>query len=262
MKPIIDIADFSFAIGDTRILDSVSFAVERGEYVSIIGPNGAGKSTLLKCIMRIHRGGTGGIAIDGEDIAGLGQKRLARIISHVPQEDRVDIPFTVEEFVTMSRYPHMSPFTTVRPEDRSAVRNALEIAGCTSFSDRMLDTLSGGERRTVAIAAALAQSGRIMLLDEPTTFLDPKHEMEILSLIRRVNRDVGATILSVTHNINHAAVYSDRIGIMQHGTMVFFGRPEEMMNNDVLAPVYDRTFTFIPHPGTGFPVIIPEGYAE
>jgi len=259
MMPIIDIDGFSFGFGGAPVLRSVSLHVHAGEYISIIGPNGAGKSTLLKCLMRIHRGGRGRIAIDGLELGSYSQRRLARIVSYIPQEDTPGIPYTVADYVMLSRYPYLSPFSTVRQEDRRAVRDALDITGANELANRQVDTLSGGERRTVAVAAALAQGGRIMLLDEPTTFLDPKHEADVIALIRQVNRDHGITIVSVTHNINHAALSSNRVAILRGGRCVFTGEPRDMMTNEVLAPVYDREFTFIPHPETGFPVIIPEG---
>jgi len=251
--------DYSFSIGGSQILNHVDLRISEGEYVSIIGPNGAGKSTLLNCIMRIYRGGQGRIGIDGRDITSYSQRKLARLISYIPQQDITGFPVTVGDFVLMSRYPHMSPFSTIRERDREIVREALEITGCAHFAKRNLATLSGGERRTVSIAAALAQGSRIMLLDEPTTFLDPKHERDIFALIGRINRELGYTILMVTHDINHAALSSDRIGILKNGECVYYGDPRSMMNNDVLAPLYGTSFSFIPHPANGFPIILPEG---
>ncbi len=259
MTPIIRIADFSFSIGETQILNHVSLDLLKGEFVSIIGPNGAGKSTLLNCLMRIYKGGTGVLEIDGNDIETFSQRKLARRISFIPQQDLSGFPVTVDEYVLMSRYPHMSPFSTVSDSDHAAVNRALEITGCTRFAHRNIATLSGGERRTVSIAAALAQESRIMLLDEPTTFLDPKHERDIFALIRNINRDLGYTILMVTHDINHAALSSDRICIIKNGECAYFGEPKAMMNNEILEPLFDTSFDFIAHPDNGFPVILPEG---
>ncbi len=256
---MINIEDYSLSIGGNPILRHVNFQVNEGEYVSLIGPNGAGKSTLLNCIMRIFKGGNGRIELDGGDIISFSQRKLARLISYIPQQDITGFPVTVEEFVLMSRYPHMSPFSTVRSSDRDAVDDALDITGCSHLAHRNLDTLSGGERRTVSIAAALAQECAIMLLDEPTAFLDPKHEMDIYRLIKRINSDYGRTILMVTHNINHAALDSDRTGILKAGEFVYWGAPRDMMSNEILAPIYGMPFTFIPHPENGFPVIVPEG---
>ena len=256
---IINTEDFSFSFGDTPILNKVSLQVGEGEYVALIGPNGAGKSTLLNCVMRILKGGEGYIRLAGRNIDSYSQRELASLMSYVPQQDIAGFPVTVGDFVMMSRYPHMSPFTTVSTGDREAVDEALAITGCTHLAHRNISTLSGGERRTVSIAAALAQECRIILLDEPTTFLDPKHEMDIFALIRRINRDHGRTILMVTHDINHAALHSDRVGILKEGVCVYFGEPRDMMNNDILAPVYGTSFTFMPHPENGFPIIVPKG---
>lgn len=256
---MINIQDYSFSIGGNPILRRVNLNVSEGEYVSLIGPNGAGKSTLLNCVMRIFKDGQGRIELDGDDITSFSQRKLARLISYIPQQDITGFPVTVTEFVMMSRYPHMSPFTTVRDNDRSAAREALAITGCSHLAHRNLATLSGGERRTISIAAALAQECGIMLLDEPTAFLDPKHEMDIFALIKRINRDHGRTVLLVTHNINHAALDSDRIGILKNGECVFCGPPRDMMNNKILEPVYGMTFSFISHPASGLPLIVPEG---
>jgi len=258
MDDVIAIENFSFSFGGPAVLDNVNFRIRSGEYVSIIGPNGVGKSTLLRCIVRIHRGGSGLISVGGSPLEGIAQRDLARLIAFVPQSDGRFLPFSVREFVMMSRYPYLSPFTTYRAEDRTAVGDALALTGTRLLEHRHIETLSGGERRSVAIAAALAQGTSIILLDEPTTFLDPGHEADILALIARINRERGITIIQVTHNINHAALYSDRIGIMKNGAFVFEGLPSAMMSNDVLAPVYGRSFRFIDHPDTGFPVIVPE----
>ena len=258
MQPIIDISDYSYAIGGTTILDGVTLSAAEGEYLSIIGPNGAGKTTLLKCIIRIHTGGEGSISIAGKPLDGYSQRELAKLVSYVPQGNGRAAPFTIREYLMTGRYPHLSPFTSFTREDRSAVADALDITGITGLADRRLDTLSGGERQTAAIAAALVQGGRVMLLDEPTTFLDPRHESDILSLIATINRERGITVISVTHNINSAALHSDRIAILKRGHVVFHGPPEDVMVNDVLEDVYGRPFRIIDHPDGAGKIIIPE----
>ncbi|MFC1508748.1 ABC transporter ATP-binding protein [Candidatus Omnitrophota bacterium] len=257
-SPIIDIQNFSFSIGDTKILDSVSLHIFDDEYLSIIGPNGAGKTTLLKCLMRIYTGGQGTIVLNGRSIERYSRKELARLISYVPQSIGNNLPFTVEEFVMMGRYPHLSPFTTFGEQDRNAVRDALSLTGMEGLENRHLSTLSGGERQTIYIAAALAQGARIMLLDEPTAFLDPKHGDDIHRILRKIKEEAGVTIISVTHNINSAALESDRVAVLKNGKVVFSGNAPEIMTNEVLEPVYGKTFTFVDHPVTGSRVIIPE----
>lgn len=255
---VIEVKNFSFGIGEKDILRDISFIVGQGEYTSIIGPNGAGKSTLLKCLIRIFIGGRGSVLIKGSNLKSYGQKELARLISYVPQAGEEIPPFTVKEFVLMGRYPYLSPFSPASKEDEMAAQEALETTAMEGFAERPMSTLSGGERQKVFIAATLAQGAEIILLDEPTTFLDPRHQRDILSMLRKINRERGAAILSVTHDINHAALYGRRVIALKHGRIVFDGSPENLMNNQRLNEIYERTFTFIEHPESRIPVIIPE----
>jgi iron complex transport system ATP-binding protein len=256
--PIIEIDNYSYSIGDNMILRDVSFEVAEGEYLSIIGPNGAGKTTLLKCIDRIYRGGRGAIRILGKPLESYSQKELARLISYVPQADERLFPFTAREFVLMGRYPHLSPFSSVRPEDLEEVDRVMELTSTRGFAHRNVRTLSGGERQKVFIAAALAQGAKVLLLDEPTTFLDPRHERDVMHILARLNRDEGITVVSVTHDINSAVLSGDRILALKQGTVLFSGRSSELMDNLVLNRIFDREFLLAPHPESGHPVILPE----
>jgi len=256
--PVIELRRFSFRIGRKEILRDVSFAVRRGEYLTIVGPNGAGKTTLLKCIDRILPGGSGEIEVCGRPLADYRQKELARRISYVPQADGRTFPFTVEQFVLMGRYPYLNPFSSIGPEDRQAVREAMGMTGTAMFADRMLGTLSGGERQQVYIAAALAQGAEVLLLDEPTTFLDYRHQSEVRRLLVRANRDSGVTIVAVTHDVNQAALESDRIVALRDGSVVFSGTPQEIMKPGVLGQIYETSLLLIDHPSAGLPVIVPQ----
>lgn len=260
--PVIEIKDYSFSIGGAEILKNIFLDVFDGEYLSIIGPNGAGKSTLLKCLIRIYTGGKGIIRLYGKPLSEYGQKELARFISYVPQSDGRNLDFTVYEFVLMGRYPYLSPFSSVKPSDRSAVDDALNQTETTRLSDRSINTLSGGEKQNVMIAAAIAQGAKILLLDEPTTFLDPKHQSDINRTLKRVNRASGITVISVTHDINSAAMISDRMTVLKDGRSEFSGVPSELMNNTVLEKVYNKSFVFVSHPQTGNRLIVPEENPE
>ncbi len=258
---MIHIDNFSYAINGVRILENVSLEIVEGEFLSIIGPNGAGKTTLVKCLVRINTGGTGEISIGNRSLASYSGKALARLAGYVPQGDSRELPFSVEEFVFMGRYPYQGPFISVNEEDRRAVREALELTGTARFAERPLDTLSGGERQGVFIAAALAQEARILFLDEPTAFLDPRHVADIHAILRRVNREKGVTVVMVTHDINGAAMLSDRIAVLKQGRVVTVGLPEAIMTNKTLELVYDKPFLFVAHPVTGQRLIAPEGVA-
>ncbi|MDP2983452.1 MAG: ABC transporter ATP-binding protein [Candidatus Latescibacter sp.] len=254
----ISIRNYSFSIGDKRILFDVSLSVKEGEFLSVIGPNGAGKSTLIKCLIRINTGGKGEISLAGKPLELYSQKALARLLGYVPQTDGRSLPFTVEEFVMMGRYPYLSPFTPISHKDEQAVQDALDITGTGRLAERVMNTLSGGERQNVLIAAALAQGARILLLDEPTTFLDPKHVADVHRILKRTNRERGFTIVMVTHDINAAALLSDRIAILKEGRMAFEGLPGEVMQNDILSRIYDKPFLFVTHPVTGQQFIVHE----
>jgi len=261
-QAIIEVRNFSFRLGKKQILRDVSFTVAEGEYLSIVGPNGAGKTTLLKCIDRLLTGGSGRIEICGRPLESYAQKKLARLIGYVPQGDGQGFAFTVEQLVLMGRYPYLSPFSPVSKEDRQAVRQSLELTGTAEFAERLLQTLSGGERQKVFIAAALAQGARILLLDEPTTFLDYRHQDEVQGLLARVNRQSGTTIVSVTHDVNRAALESDRIVALREGSVVFCGPPPEIMRAEVLEQIYGASLLLVDHPREGLPMIVPRGKGD
>jgi len=254
---VIRLDNFSFHLDGKPILRNVSFSVGEGEYLAIVGPNGAGKTTLIKCLDRLLIGGTGRIEICGRPLWQYRQKELARLLSYVPQADGRVFPFTVEQFVLMGRYPFLSPFSAVSKEDRREVARAMELTGTSQFSDRLLNTLSGGERQKVYVAAALAQGGKIMLLDEPTTFLDYRHQAEISALLSEINRNSGVTIVAVTHDVNQAVLRSDRIVALRAGRAVFCGPAREIVSGGVLEQIYGTRLLLVDHPQTGLPVIVP-----
>jgi iron complex transport system ATP-binding protein len=256
--PLLELQDFSFSIARREILRGLSLAVEAGEYLALLGPNGAGKSTLLKCVVRILRGGRGRLAVAGRPLAEYAQRELARIISYVPQTQGREVPFTVHEFVGLGRYPYCDAFHPLTARDEEAIWTALERTGLVELAGRLLDTLSGGERQRAFIAAALAQEARLLLLDEPAGFLDPRHQAEVHNLLARLNRESGVTVVMATHDINAAALAGRRVAALKEGRLVFDGPPKELMINQTLERIYDRSFIFVPHPGTGLPMIAPD----
>jgi len=260
--PALEVRNLSYRINGKDILQNVSFSVEAGAYLSIIGPNGAGKTTLLKCLNRIIAGAEGEILVHGLPLGQYSQAKLATEIGYVPQGGTDDLPFTVFEFVMMGRYPHLSAFTSTTKQDEKAVYLALELAGAEELIERDCATLSGGERQKVLIAAALAQEARILLLDEPTTFLDPRHQCDILRVLARVNRESGVTILSVTHDINAAALSSDEVLALRDGLEVFRGPPRDLMTGAVLHDLFGQKFHTVEHPVTGQRLVLPEEISE
>lgn len=250
--------NLTYRIDHKTILDRVSFTVEPGAFLSILGPNGAGKTTLIKCVNRILKHTQGDIRINGRPLHEFSQTELAKRIGYVPQGGADNVPFTVFEFVMLGRYPHLSPFTSPTPNDVAAVELSLQLAGVTELGERTCATLSGGEKQRVLIAAALAQDARILLLDEPTTFLDPHHQQDVLALLTRLNRETGITIIAVTHDINAAALTSTDVLALLAGQVAFHGTPEELMTNDTLTRIFNRSFHFVPHPVSGRGIVVPE----
>jgi len=257
-KPALEVSGFSFSFDGAPALKSVSFEIEEGEYVSVLGPNGAGKTTLLKNIIGVLKGGQGAIKIGREETKDFGQRELAKKISYVPQADGSAYPFTVWEFILLSRYPYLNPFSEVTASDKREAEEALKTVHMSRFKDRDMHTLSSGERQKVMISSCLAQNAEIFLLDEPTAFLDPKHEEEINIILKGLNRERGITIVSVTHNLNLAAMISDRILALKGGRLVYFGSSGAFMEEGVLRSVYDKEFKLMPHPDRNINIILPE----
>lgn len=250
--PAIQIRDLSLSLSGKRILKNVSFEVKKGDYVSIIGPNGAGKTSLVKCISRIYSNWTGSAQVNGQDLHAYSQRELAHQLSYVPQAEGRTLPFTVFEFVLMGRYPHLSPFTSVNAADKKMVTDTLEQSGLSAFTERRLDTLSGGERQMAFIAAALVQGAKTLLLDEPTSFLDYRHQVQVMELLSRLHREKNITIISVSHDINSACRQSTHIMALKDGERLFLKTPETAMDSTQLETLYGTPFLVADHPiGTG-----------
>jgi iron complex transport system ATP-binding protein len=244
----VEVEDLRYKVGNIQILKGVSFSAAIGEAISIVGPNGAGKTTLLKCLNRILTAHEGTVQIFGRPIESFRQSELAKQVAYVPQAGAGHLPFTVFEFVLLGRYPYLSPFSSVTKEDERAAWDALCTTETETLENRMMSTLSGGECQKVLIAAALAQSAKILLLDEPTTFLDPKHQTEITRILRKANQKKGTTILTVTHHLNSAVILSDRILALKQGQAVFQGVAQEFMSHEILKDIYNQDFDFVKHP--------------
>ena len=218
---------------------------EVSKVTAIVGPNGAGKTTLLKCIgavLPIHKKS---LFINGKDIALMKSQERAKHISYVPQEHESAFNYLVRDFVLMGRVAYVSPFALPSREDIKDADEAIEFVGLSSFSDRYYSELSSGERRLVLIARALAQQSDILLLDEPTTFLDPKHETEILELIRKLALEKQKTILVTLHSLEMAFRYSDYMVFMKKGGVVASGQPADVFKEPLLKSVYDMEMKII-----------------
>ncbi|WP_372796834.1 ABC transporter ATP-binding protein [Pontiella sp.] len=258
-NPLIQIRNLSIRFSGNPILKNLEIDIEEGAYVSIIGPNGAGKTTLIKCLAGIHRDWQGTIHIAGKDSRKLSSRETARLQSYVPQAEGRTNPLTVEELVATGRYPHLSAFTSMKKEDVAAIDAALDQTGMQAFRKRPLNALSGGERQMAFIAAALAQDTKTLLLDEPSTFLDYKHQAEVSAILRNACRVQGKTIVAVHHDINLAAACSSKVIALKEGEIVFTGSAEEATDTRVLSRIYDTPFISSPSPAHPLPLIITGG---
>jgi iron complex transport system ATP-binding protein len=213
----------------------------------------------IKCVNRVLADWSGEIVLFGSPTRSLSQRKLATLVGYVPQPDGRSLPFTVEEFTMMGRYPYLSPFTFVSREDREMVRETLRQTGIERLAERHMNSLSGGERQTAFISAALVQGARLLLLDEPTAFLDYKHQVECSVLLKRMNREFGVTVISVTHDINHAITQSDRVLALRDGRLRFDGDPHVLVLGDTLQAVYETPFATYVSECSDSPMLAPCG---
>ena len=241
MSAAIQTSNLTLSIGEKKILQGVSLSIEPGEYVSIIGPNGAGKTTLMRCLLGTYSY-EGSIKIGDRECSDIAPKALAKTVSYVPQTHDLEFPLTVFDFVMMGRYPYLSPLAPAQKKDIAAVETAMGVTATLPLRDRLMRTLSGGERQKVYIAAALAQECPVMLLDEPGTFLDWKHQADIMHLLKKINTDCGATVIAVNHDLNSAARWSDRIIALKNGRILLDGPPADLIQPAPLQQLFETPF--------------------
>lgn len=239
--PAIQIENLTLELNGAPILRDVSFSIAKGEYVSIIGPNGAGKTSLLRCLLGMYPY-QGSAQINGAECSRCDSRLLARQVSYVPQTHDIEFPLTAYDFVMMGRYPYLSALAPEQKRDIDAVETAMTVTGTLPFKHRTLRTLSGGERQKIYIAAALAQETPTILLDEPATFLDWKHQSEIMQLLKKINRECGATLLTINHDLNSAAHWSDRIIALKNGRTFASGSPQELIQPGALEKLFNTPF--------------------
>ena len=251
----LQIQGISCSYGAEPILNDLQFSVQKGELLGIIGPNGSGKTTLLKAMGRTLKPHLGRVFLADQDIYRLKAPEVARQMAVVPQENHFDFPFTVGEIVMMGRTPHLGRFQRESQYDRRVVEEALTVTNSFHLVNRRITELSGGEKQRIAIARALAQEPDVILLDEPTAFLDINHQTEILDIIRRLNSDCGLTVIMVLHDLNLASEYCDKLILLNKGRIYALGSPTEIITSENIKTVYGSRGLIRPHPIHGRPQV-------
>jgi iron complex transport system ATP-binding protein len=237
VTPFLSLRGVCCRAGATPILEAVSFDAEAGELIALLGRNGAGKSTLVNAVAGLRPPSSGAILLDGVPLDRLRPAQTARLVSHLPQAVHGDLPFSAGELVMMGRYPHLDRWFET-DADRAAVEAAMRRTGCEAFRDRPLSTLSGGERQRVLLAACLAQEPRLLLLDEPSTFLDVDQQLHCFTVLRD-EAARGTTCLAVTHDLNLALTFATRLVVLADGGVAFDGTPAEAASS----PAWLRLFS-------------------
>ena len=259
MNDLIHIEDLSLSYEtDTIIVHELNLRIQQGTITALVGPNGCGKSTLLRGLSRLIRPVKGSVALNGQDIHAMKAKDLAKKLGILPQSPIAPEGLTVHELVAQGRYPHQNWFQQWSSEDERIVEDALITTNLTLFADRPVDTLSGGQRQRAWIAMALAQQTDVLLLDEPTTYLDLAYQMDVLDLLDDLNAR-GRTIVMVLHDLNQAARYADTIVALRGGQIVAQGTPDVVMTQENILQVFGLKAHVFSDPVTGTPMCVPIG---
>ncbi|QIK63171.1 ABC transporter ATP-binding protein [Leucobacter viscericola] len=249
----------TLSYGDRTIVEDFSLNIAPGAITAIVGANGCGKSTLLRALARLLKPRAGRVTLDGVALQDTSSKKVARVLGLLPQSPIAPEGIAVADLVGRGRHPHQGLLSSWSPRDYEVVASALEATGMSEFADRPVDELSGGQRQRVWIAMALAQETSVLLLDEPTTFLDVAHQIEVLDLLTDLNRDRGTTIVMVLHDLNLAARYADVLVALRDGAVQAVGSPGAILTPELVRDVFGLESRVIPDPVSGTPLVIPVG---
>ncbi|WP_030485354.1 ABC transporter ATP-binding protein [Nocardioides aequoreus] len=255
----LDVQSVTLGYGDRTVVEDLDLAVPPGRITAIVGANACGKSTLLRAMSRLLAPGAGQVLLDGKDLRRTPTKEVARKLGLLPQSPIAPEGIVVADLVSRGRHPHQRLVARWTPEDDAAVAEALAATDTTELADRPVDELSGGQRQRVWIAMALAQQTDLLLLDEPTTFLDVNHQVEVLDLLTDLNRLRGTTIVMVLHDLNLAARYADHLVAVRQGRLHSSGEPGQVLTAACVEQVFGMRSQVIPDPVSGKPMVLPIG---
>ncbi|KOU02426.1 ABC transporter [Streptomyces sp. NRRL F-5755] len=247
----------TLAYEDRTVVDGLDLDIPHGAVTVVVGPNACGKSTLLRALGRLLKPRRGAVLLDGADLARIPTKKIAQAVGLLPQTPVAPEAITVADLVSRGRQPHQYWWRQWSGADERAVAEAMARTDVTRLADRPVDELSGGQRQRVWIAMALAQETGLLLLDEPTTYLDIAHQVEVLDLIRQLNHDRGRTVVAVLHDLNQAARYADHLVAMKEGRIVAQGHPSAVVTAGLVREVFGLESVVVPDPVTGSPLVVP-----
>jgi len=245
------------AYDDRVVVRDLDLQLTEGSFTAIVGPNGCGKSTLLRALGRLMRPVSGQVLLDGRTIARTPTREVAKVLGLLPQSPIAPEGLTVGDLVARGRHPHQSWLRQWSRDDEAVVAEALAWTDMTELAERPVDELSGGQRQRAWISMALAQGTDLLLLDEPTTYLDLSHQIDVLELVGRLHAERGRTVVVVLHDLNLAARYAERLVAMKDGELVASGTPGEVLTEQLLADVFDLEARILPDPVSGTPMVVP-----
>lgn len=256
---MLDIQSLAVAYGDNPVLEDVSLNIQAGEITAVIGPNGAGKSTLIRAVSGVIPKLRGRIIIAGQSLTSLSATQRARYLAVVPQARQLPAAFSVRQIVLLGRTPYLGWLGKSGTSDYELVEWALAKTQIQKLADRQVGELSGGEQQRVLLARALVQNAPVMLLDEPTTYLDLQHQSGLLNLVRQLAEEQKLAVLMVLHDLNLAGLYADKIALLTAGKIHTIGTPFEVLTSQNLSSVYNVPVQVTAHPAYGTPLILPDG---
>ena len=251
--------DLQLAYDDNVVVDGLDIDVLDGTVTAVIGPNGCGKSTMLRALGRLLRPKRGHVLLDGKQIDRMPTREVAKVLGVLPQSPIAPEGLTVADLIARGRHPHQAWYRQWSSDDEVAVAEALGWTGITEFAERTVDELSGGQRQRAWISMALAQGTDLLLLDEPTTFLDLAHQVDVLDLVERLNTEAGRTVVMVLHDLNMAARYAQRLIAMRAGRIIAQGAPSEVLTEPLLWEVFELEAQVLTDPVAGTPLVVPVG---
>ncbi|MGI6449955.1 MAG: ABC transporter ATP-binding protein [Desulfitobacteriia bacterium] len=254
---VFELTKVSYKYKEKLVLRDVSLQIPKGQITGIIGPNGSGKTTLLKVLSGVNKPCAGQVLLNKRLLQDYSRQEIARQIAFLEQNNTSSLPFTVREVVEMGRYPWLKPLAPMTLKDKEIIASALECFDLTAKQDRVVETLSGGERQLVSLARAMAQEPQILILDEPTTYLDIGHQSMVMEYLRKWHKESATTIIMVIHDLNLSSQYCDHLIVLEDGRFIQAGRKDEVLCEELIAKTYKASFSMIKHPVSGAPQFLP-----